>query len=81
MTTDNGRRTTTNTRRVKNERRVAPGGKRKGDDAAHQKKAKLIEALRQQARTRRAANAVMRVEPTKLESFLEWQAADMLENS
>lgn len=40
---------------------------------------KLIEDLRMQARTRRSANAVMRVEPTMLEKFLEWQAADLIE--
>jgi hypothetical protein len=77
-----GRRLIPKSRRIEQERRARlKAGNRKEDKAVILPRLQLIEALRMQARTRRAANAMMRVEPTTLEAFLEWQAADMLEKA
>lgn len=64
-------------RRVNPDRRK--GSRRAADKTLlWQEGSALIEELRMAARTRRAANAMMRVEPTQVERFPEWKAAEFI---
>lgn len=67
------------TRRVNTDRRQSSPRRAEDLSTLQKEGVALIDELRMQARTHCSANRIMRVQPTQVERFPEWRAADMIE--